>query len=63
MDVAFSPVLNFREAFDEPHSKERGLIVEAEGGGSHVAPAIRFAGEEWQPAAVPAKGSFGGENG
>ena len=62
-DVAFSPVLNFREAFDEPHIEERGLIVEAEGGGSHVAPAIRFAGEEWQPAAVPAKGSFGGENG
>ena len=56
LDVAFSPVLDFREAFDEPHVAERGLIVEAEGGGRHIAPAIRFAGEEWKPAPVPAKG-------
>ncbi|MFW5633343.1 MAG: CaiB/BaiF CoA transferase family protein [Erythrobacter sp.] len=55
-DVAFSPVLDFREAFDEPHVAERGLIVEAEGGGRHIAPPIRFAGEEWKPAPVPAKG-------
>ena len=55
-DVAFSPVLNFREAFDEPHIAERGLLVESEGGGRHIAPAIRFAGEAWTPAAVPAKG-------
>ncbi len=57
-DVAFSPVLNFREAFDEPHIAERGLIVEAEGGGRHIAPAIRFAGEEWAPGPVPAKGEI-----
>ena len=58
-DVAFSPVLNFREAFDEPHIAQRGLIVEAPGGGQHIAPAIRFAGEDWQPGAVPAKGEHG----
>ena len=55
-DVAFSPVLDFREAFDEPHIEERGLIVEADGGGRHIAPAIRFAGEKWRPDAVPTKG-------
>lgn len=55
-DVAFSPVLNFREAFDEPHIAERGLLVEAEGGGNHIAPAIRFAGEEWTPGRVPKMG-------
>ena len=55
-DVAFSPVLNFREAFDEPHIEERGLILKGPGGGRHIAPAIRFAGEEWQPGIVPAKG-------
>lgn len=55
-DVAFSPVLDFREAFDQPHIAERGLLVEGEGGGRHIAPAIRFAGEAWTPAAVPAKG-------
>ena len=58
-DVAFSPVLNFREAFDEPHIAQRGLLVEAEGGGNHIAPAIRFAGEDWRPAKVPGKGEHG----
>jgi CoA:oxalate CoA-transferase len=58
-DVAFSPVLNFREAFDEPHIAQRGLLVEAEGGGNHIAPAIRFAGEDWAPAKVPGKGEHG----
>ncbi len=52
-DVAFSPVLTFREALDEPHVAERGLWVDAPGGGKHIAPAIRFAGEGWQPGAVP----------
>ncbi|MEM1197080.1 MAG: CoA transferase [Pseudomonadota bacterium] len=55
-DVAFSPVLTFREALDEPHVAERGLWVEAPGGGKHIAPAIRFAGEDWQPGAVPSLG-------
>ena len=55
-DVAFSPVLDFREAFDEPHIAERGLIVEAAGGGRHIAPSIRFAGEDWTPGPVPQKG-------
>jgi CoA:oxalate CoA-transferase len=52
-DVAFAPVLDFREALDEPHIAERRLWVEAADGGRHIAPAIRFAGEEWQPAPIP----------
>jgi len=52
-DVAFAPVLDFREALDEPHVAERGLWVEAPGGGRHIAPAIRFAGEDWTPGPVP----------
>lgn len=52
-DVAFSPVLDFREALDEPHITERGLLVEATGQGKHIAPAIRFAGEDWEPGSVP----------
>ncbi|MBS0503606.1 MAG: CoA transferase [Proteobacteria bacterium] len=40
-DVAFSPVLDFREALAQPHVAERGLLIEAEG--VHmIAPAIRF---------------------
>ena len=52
-DVAFAPVLNFREALDAPHIAERGLLVEAEGGGKHIAPAVRFDSEGWAPGAVP----------
>ena len=55
-DVAFAPVLDYREALDEPHIAERGLLVETAGGGKHIAPAIRFAGEDWEPGAVPGLG-------
>ncbi len=51
-DVAFAPVLNFREALDEPHILERGLWVEHEGA-HHIAPAIRFASEAWAPSHAP----------
>jgi crotonobetainyl-CoA:carnitine CoA-transferase CaiB-like acyl-CoA transferase len=51
-DVAFAPVLDFAEAFAQPHFAERGLIAEADGA-HHVAPAIRFAGESWSPRAAP----------
>lgn len=52
-DVAFSPVLDFREALDAPHIAERGLWVESANGGRHIAPSIRFAGEDWAPGRVP----------
>ena len=53
LDVAFAPVLDFREALDQPHVAERGLIVEADGR-HHVAPPIRFgSGAGWRPGAVP----------
>ncbi len=51
-DVAFSPVLDFREALDQPHITERGLWVEHDGA-HHIAPAIRFASERWEPAGAP----------
>ncbi len=55
LDVAFAPVLNFREALDEPHIAERGLLVMA-GGAHHIAPPIRFDSEpDWHPGAVPAQ--------
>ena len=43
-DVAFSPVLDFREALDAPHIAERGLLIEQDGG-HMIAPAIRFGGQ------------------
>ena len=50
-DVAFAPVLDFREALDEPHVAARGLLVQADGR-HHLASPIRFAGE---PECVPGK--------
>ena len=54
-DVAFSPVLDFREALKQPHIAERGLLVEAEGA-HHISPAIRFASESWTPKPAPPLG-------
>ncbi len=51
-DVAFAPVLDFKEALDQPHIKERGLIIEHDGA-HHIAPAIRFAQEEWSLSHAP----------
>ena len=56
-DVAFAPVLDFREALDQPHIAERGLLRTGVDGTSHIAPAIRFSGEDWTPAAVPDLGA------
>lgn len=47
-DVAFAPVLDFREAFDQPHIAERGLLREGQ-----IAPTVRFGGEEWRPSEAP----------
>ncbi|WP_379554273.1 CaiB/BaiF CoA transferase family protein [Qipengyuania sp. DGS5-3] len=52
-DVAFAPVLNFREALGEPYIAERQLLVESTDGAHHIAPPIRFAGEDWRPGKVP----------
>ena len=51
-DVAFAPILDFREALDQPHIAERGLWLEQDGA-HHIAPAIRFAGETWSPEPAP----------
>jgi len=52
-DVAFAPVLDFREAFAQPHIAERGLLVEADGA-HQIAPPIRFANEPaWSASPAP----------
>lgn len=50
-DVAFAPVLDFRESLDQPHIAERGLLVEGQ-----IAPAVRFMGEVWTPRSAPELG-------
>lgn len=52
-DVAFSPVLDFRDALDQSFLQERGLLVEADGV-HHLRPAFLFASQmdqDWRPAA------------
>jgi crotonobetainyl-CoA:carnitine CoA-transferase CaiB-like acyl-CoA transferase len=51
-DVAFAPVINFREALDTPHVAERGLWIEHDGA-HHLAPPIRFRSEKWVAANAP----------
>ncbi|NRD89651.1 CoA transferase [Sphingopyxis sp. BSNA05] len=52
-DVAFSPVLDFREALDQDFVKEKGLLVEA-GGWHQIGPSFRFKSEEeWQASDAP----------
>lgn len=58
-DVAFAPVLDFREAFAQPHIAERGLVVEMDGA-HQLAPPIRFASDAaWTPAPAPELGADG----
>lgn len=54
-DVAFAPVLDFREALTEPHIAERGLLVEADSA-HQLAPAIRFADDGWTASPAPELG-------
>lgn len=52
-DVAFSPVLDFREALDQDFVREKGLLVEA-GGAHQIAPAFRFRSDDpWVPEDSP----------
>jgi crotonobetainyl-CoA:carnitine CoA-transferase CaiB-like acyl-CoA transferase len=58
-DVAFAPVLDFREAFAGPVLAERGLLT-SENGVHQLAPAIRFASDgEWRPRPAPELGADG----
>jgi crotonobetainyl-CoA:carnitine CoA-transferase CaiB-like acyl-CoA transferase len=41
-DVAFAPVLNFREALDAPHIAVRGLVTRAADSAHMIGPAISF---------------------
>jgi crotonobetainyl-CoA:carnitine CoA-transferase CaiB-like acyl-CoA transferase len=56
-DVAFAPVLDFREALAAPHVAERGLVVEL-GDAHQIAPAIRFAEEQWSQSSAPELGEW-----
>lgn len=47
-DIAFAPVLDFREAFAQPQVEALGLVRDGQ-----VAPAIRIDGAGWTPGSAP----------
>ena len=52
-DIAFAPVLDHREAFEQAQVAVRGALVTANGA-HHLVPPIRFAGEQpWKPSDAP----------
>lgn len=58
-EVAFSPVVDFREALADPHVAQRQLLVQLDGG-HQIAPALRFASEpRWLPRPAPELGANG----
>lgn len=44
-DVAFTPVLNLKEAFDDPNTAERGMIAVDDEGNEIVGTPLKFSGE------------------
>jgi crotonobetainyl-CoA:carnitine CoA-transferase CaiB-like acyl-CoA transferase len=61
-DVSFAPVLNLREAFDDPHTHARGMRLVDERGREHIGVPIRFAEEPGQPHfTLPADGEHNRE--
>jgi crotonobetainyl-CoA:carnitine CoA-transferase CaiB-like acyl-CoA transferase len=58
-EVAFSPVVDFREALADPHVAERELLVRSDGA-HQIAPALRFASEpRWSARPAPELGADG----
>ena len=48
-DIAFSPVQNLREALDDPHLRERAMVVKDGRGWEHIGNPLRFADEPPSP--------------
>jgi len=57
-DIGFAPVRNLREAFDDPHVRERGMLVVDPKGIEHIGLPIRFRDEPGRiDFSVPALGA------
>ncbi|KAA5803979.1 CoA transferase [Alkalicaulis satelles] len=49
IDVCWAPVRSLKDAFDDPHTRARGMVFEDAAGNRHIGPPIRFAKEPPQP--------------
>lgn len=53
LDICFAAVQNLREAFDDPHTRARGMIVLDKDGCEHIASPIKFKLEPAEPDLTP----------
>ncbi|MGN6517349.1 MAG: CaiB/BaiF CoA transferase family protein [Rhizomicrobium sp.] len=49
IDLCWAPVRNLKDAFDDPHTKSRGMVLEDSEGNRHIGPAIKFRNEPAKP--------------
>ncbi|MEO1038463.1 MAG: CaiB/BaiF CoA-transferase family protein [Pseudomonadota bacterium] len=49
IDVCWAPVRSLKDAFDDPHTAERGMVFTDEDGARHIGPSIRFRNEPARP--------------
>ena len=49
LDMCWAPVRNLKDAFDDPHTQARGMLLKDGAGNSHIGPAIKFRGEPAKP--------------
>jgi len=49
IDVCWAPVRSLKDAFDDPHTAARDMVLEDSNGNRHIGPPIRFAKEPARP--------------
>lgn len=49
MDLCWAPVRNLKDAFDDPHTQVRGMLLKDGAGNTHIGPAIKFRNEPAKP--------------
>ncbi len=49
VDLCWAPVRTLKDAFDDAHTKARGMVLTDANGNSHIGPAIKFKNDPAQP--------------
>lgn len=59
VDCCWAPVRTLKDAFDDPHTRARGMVFNDQAGNQHIGPAIQFRHEPAEP--NPDLPAFGGD--
>jgi crotonobetainyl-CoA:carnitine CoA-transferase CaiB-like acyl-CoA transferase len=49
LDLCWAPVRNLKQAFDDPNTKARGMVLTDAAGNRHIGPAVKFRNEPAEP--------------